>query len=214
MCITNSRDSSKFKGCSPLQLYRKLNKKVKNIIDKIYPISEKSFSDIERLLKFEIFKKGGIFIQKNRRNENEYFVLNGVCKSYLINPDGDEITLSFFLEKSILSPHPIRTSKNISTLYFKALTDLSLASINAEAFEQLMIENIEIRNFANTVLQNELISKVEKEIGLASLSARERLIEFRKKYKLLENLIPHTDIASYLGITNISLSRLRKDLID
>jgi len=189
-----------------------LNKKVKNIIDKIYPISEKSFLEIEKLLKFEVFKKGETFIQKNRRNVNEYFVLNGVCKSYLINPDGDEITLSFFLDKSILSPHQIRTSKNISNLYFKALTDLKLASINAEAFEQLMIENIEIRNFGNTVLQNELISKVEKEIGLASLSARERLIEFREKYQPLENLIPHTDIASYLGITNISLSRLRKDL--
>ncbi len=75
-----------------------------------------------------------------------------------------------------------------------------------------MIENIEIRTFGNLVLQNELKSKVEKEIGLASLSAKERLIEFRKKYKILENFVPHTDIASYLGITNISLSRLRKEL--
>lgn len=168
--------------------------------------------EVEKLLRFEIFKKGETIIQKNRQDGNEYFVLNGVCKSYLINPDGDEITLSFYLENSILSPHSIRTSKNISNQYFKALIDLELASLNAKGFENLMIENIEIRNFANSVLQNELISKVEKEIGLASLSARERLIEFRKKYKLLENLIPHTDIASYLGITNISLSRLRKDL--
>ncbi|MCD4746854.1 MAG: Crp/Fnr family transcriptional regulator [Bacteroidales bacterium] len=191
-----------------------MNKKVKNIIDKIYPISEKSFQEIERLIEFETFKKGETFIQKNKRNKKEYFVLSGVCKSYLINPDGNEITLSFFLEKSILSPYSIRTSKNISNQYFKALTDLELSSINAKEFETLMIENIEIRNFANTVLQNELISKVEKEIGLASLTAKERLIEFRKKYRVLENIIPHTDIASYLGITNISLSRLRKDLIN
>ena len=72
-----------------------------------------------------------------------------------------------------------------------------------------MIKDIEIRNF---VLQNELILKVEKEIGLASLTAKERLIEFRKKYKHLENFVPHTDIASYLDIKNISLSCLRKDL--
>ena len=186
---------------------------VKNIINSTSPISENSFSDIEELLHFETFKKGETFIQRNRRNEKEYFVLNGVCKSYLISPDGDEITVSFFTENSVLTPYAIRTPKNISNQYFKALTDIELASINAKVFEQLMIENIEIRNFANTVLQNELISKVEKEIGFASLSAKERLIEFRKKYRLLENLVPHTDIASYLGITNISLSRLRKDLI-
>jgi len=41
-----------------------------------------------------------------------------------------------------------------------------------------------------------LNQKVEKEIGLASLTAKERLIAFRKKNQLLENLIPHTDIAS------------------
>ncbi len=190
-----------------------MTEKVKNIINSIYPISNKSFGKIENLLKFETYSKGETFISRNKHNKNEYFALKGISKSYLINPDGDEITISFFLENSILSPHPIRTSKNISNLYFKALTDIELASINAKDFENLMIENIEIRNFANTVLQNELISKVEKEIGLASLSAKERLINFRNKYRVLENLIPHTDIASYLGITNISLSRLRKDLM-
>ena len=190
-----------------------MNKKVKNIIDGIYPISEKSFLEIESLLKFETFEKGETIIQRNKRNEKEYFILSGVCKSFLINPDGDEITISLFTENSILSPHQTRTPNNISNLYFKALTNLELAWMNAKEFENLMIENIEIRNFANTVLQNELISKVEKEIGLASLTAKERLIEFRNKYKILENLIPHTDIASYLGITNISLSRLRKDLM-
>ena len=190
-----------------------LSKKVRNIVNNIYPISEKSFLEMETSLKFETFKKGETFVQKNRRNEKEYFVLAGVCKSYLISPDGDEITVSFFTDSSVLTPYAIRTPKGISNQYVKALTDIELAVINAKIFEQLMVDNTEIRNFANTVLQNELISKVDKEIGLASLSARDRLIEFRKKYRLLENLIPHTDIASYLGITNISLSRLRKDLM-
>ena len=188
-----------------------VNKKAKNIIEGIFPISNESFQKINSLLMFETFEKGEIFIERNKRNEKEYFMLSGVCKSYLMSPDSDEITISLFTENNILSPHSIRTSKNISNLNFKALTQIELVSMNAKEFEGLMIENIEIRQFGNTVLQNELKSKVEKEIGLASLTAKERLIEFRKKYHHLENLIPHTDIASYLGITNVSLSRLRKD---
>ena len=187
---------------------------VKNIINKISPISDKSFLEIERLLEFESYAKGENFISKNKRNVNEYFVLNGICKSYLINPEGEEITISFFLENSILSPHSTRVSNNISSHYFKALTDMEVALINSVAFEKLMIDNIEIREFGNAVLHKELQSKIEKEIGLASFTAKERLIEFRLKHKGLENLIPHTDIASYLGITNISLSRLRKDLLE
>ena len=191
-----------------------MNDVVKNIINKISPISDKSFLEIERLLEFESYPKGETFISKNKRNGNEYFVLNGICKSYLINPEGEEITISFFEENSILSPHSTRVSNNKSSHYFKALTELEVASINAISFEKLMIDNLEIRDFGNAVLHRELQSKVEKEIGLASFTAKERLIAFRKKYKGLENLIPHTDIASYLGITNISLSRLRKDLLE
>jgi len=188
-----------------------VNKKVKEIIDGIFPISKESFQKIDSLLTFETFEKGENFIQRNKRNEKEYFILGGVCKSYVMSPDGEEITISLFTENNILSPQSTRTSKNISNLNFKALTEIDLVSMNSTVFEGLMIENIEIRHFGNTVLQNELKSKVEKEIGLASLTAKERLFEFRKKYRLLENLIPHTDIASYLGITNVSLSRLRKD---
>jgi len=192
---------------------RSMKNKVKSIIDLIYPIAQRSFQKIECHLIYEAFKKGETFIKKNRRNEKEYFVIDGICKSYLINPEGEEITISFFLQRDILSPNQVRTSRGTSNLNFKALTDLQLASINADTFEKLMIEDIEIRNFANTVLQNELVVKVQKEIGLASLTAKERLLAFRKQYKALENLIPHTDIASYLGITNISLSRIRKELM-
>ena len=201
--------------CRPLPASKQnnpVNNKVKNIVEDIFPISKESFQKIDGLLQFETFEKGDVFIKINKRNEKEYFILSGVCKSYLISPDGEEITLSLFTENNIISPQSIRTSKNISNLNFKALTEIELVSMNAKEFERLMIENIEIRHFGNAVLQNELISKVEKEIGLASLTAKERLIEFRKKYRHLENLIPHTYIASYLGITNISLSRLRKDL--
>jgi CRP-like cAMP-binding protein len=189
-----------------------MDEEVKKIIHRIFPITENSFQLIKELLIPESYKKGETFIQRNKRNEKEYFILSGVCKSYLINPEGDEITISLFTENSVLSPFQIRTSKGISNLNFKALTDLELASIDAKEFEWMMINNLEIRNFGNTVLRNELSQKVEKEIGLASLTAKERLLKFREQFPMLENLIPHTDIASYLGITNISLSRLRSDL--
>ena len=96
-------------------------------------------------------------------------------------------------------------------VYLKAISDLTIGLIEAPLFEQLMVEDLSIRNFGNAVLREELRGKVEKEIGLASLPAKERLAILRQKYPGIENHVPHTDIASYLGITNISLSRLRKE---
>jgi CRP-like cAMP-binding protein len=186
---------------------------IEQIVNSFYPLTPSSLDMVKHLLVHEHYCKGEHFIFINRRNSKEYFLLEGICKSYLLNPDGVETTLSFFQAPTILSPHTIRTHDGLSSLNFKALTDVEMASMDALEFEKLMIEDEAIRNFGNAVLRAELLKKVQKEIGMASLAGKERLLQFRKEFPMLENLVPHTDIATYLGITNITLSRLRRELI-
>ena len=189
------------------------NKKiVADLVHEIYSVSNNLMTELLKIVHFESIPKNQIFINENKRNESEYFILSGICRSYLINLDGEDITLSFFQDKSILTPNVARTLKGFSILNHQALTSLEVGIFNADKFVDLTRKYPEFRNFANIVLQNELILKVNKEISNASLPAKERLLEFRKQYKHLENIIPHPYIASYLGITNISLSRIRGDL--
>lgn len=192
--------------------FEQIKERTRPLVNKVSPVSEGSLDLMSELIKVEVYEKGDVFIDRGKKNNKEYFVYEGVCRSFLLSPEGEEVTISYFLEGSVLSPNKTRTANQISHLNFQALTRLTVASLNADKFEQLMINHIDIREFGNMVLQNELLAKVEKEIGLASLNARERLILFREKYHFLENLISHADIASYLGITNISLSRLRREL--
>lgn len=176
-------------------------------------MSQTSLDAIIGIVDFVAYDKDEIFIGENKRNRSEYFVLEGVCRSFLLNPEGVEISISFFTDNTVISPHTTRTSKGLSNLNFQALTPLKVGVMDAGRFEEFMVDNLEIREFGNVVLRNELKQKVEKEIAMASLTAKERLIKFREQYPLLENLIPHTTIATYLGITNISLSRLRNELV-
>ncbi|MDY2587809.1 Crp/Fnr family transcriptional regulator [Winogradskyella aquimaris] len=191
-----------------------IKERTRPIVNKVSPVSERSLELMSDLIIVEVYEKGDVFIDRGKNNNKEYFVYEGVCRSFLLNPEGEEVTISYFLEGGVLSPNKTRTANQISHLNFQALTKVTLASLNADKFEQLMINHIDIREFGNMVLQNELLAKVEKEIALASLNGRERLLLFRKKYHFLENLISHVDIASYLGITNVSLSRLRKELME
>ena len=193
--------------------FEKIKERTNPIVNQVSPVSDGSLDLLSALISVEVYEKGDVFIDRGKKNNKEYFVYEGVCRSFLLSPEGEEVTISYFIEGSVLSPNKTRTAKQISHLNFQALTKLTIASLNADKFEQLMINYIDIREFGNMVLQNELLSKVEKEIGLASLNARERLILFRKRYHFLENLFSHADIASYLGITNVSLSRLRKELM-
>lgn len=163
------------------------------------------------LVEYVDYHKDEIFITENKRNSNEYFVVEGICRSFLLSPEGEEITISFFTNNSVISPYTTRTTKGFSSLNFQALTPLKVGVMDAAAFENLMVENLEVREFGNSVLRNELFRKVEKEIGMASLTAKDRLLKFRERFPLLENMVPHTAISTYLGITNISLSRLRRE---
>jgi CRP-like cAMP-binding protein len=194
--------------------FEQIKERTRPLVNKVSPVSEGSLDLMSDLIVVEVYEKGDMFIDRGKKNNKEYFVYEGVCRSFLLSPEGEEVTISYFLEGDVLSPNKTRTANQISHLNFQALTKVTVASLNAEKFEQLMINQIDIREFGNMVLQNELLAKVEKEIALASLNAKERLILFREKYHFLENLISHVDIASYLGITNISLSRLRKGLLE
>ena len=183
--------------------------KIKPIIDAVVPLPPESLRKIQELAEFSLFEKGEMISRLGQPNQLEYFVIDGVCKSYLLSPDGEEITLSFFMSNSILSPFTTRSQNGVSIINLRALTRMEIATIDAFAFENLMVDDLAVRHFGNTVLRNELMNKVQKEIGFASLTAQKRLQNMRALYPNLENLVPHTDIASYLGITNVSLSRLR-----
>jgi CRP-like cAMP-binding protein len=186
---------------------------IKDIVKSIYPVSGNSLNQIIDLIEYQEINKGSCFIEKGTRDYHEYFLLDGICRSFVLNPEGEEITIAFFNPGTVLSPFVTRTVEGISNLNFQALTDIKLGMMDASEFLNLMVDQLDTREFGNMVLKIELKNKVDKEIGHASLTAKERLLKFREQYAMLENLVPHTTIATYLGITNISLSRLRKELI-
>lgn len=186
--------------------------RIRKLINSFFQMSDSSLQQLCDLVEEKYIVKGTQFIRKGKLNSCEYFVFEGVGKSYLLNPDNEEVTLGFYTDNTVLSPHTIRTEKGHSIVNFKALTELHIGEMDSGEFEKLMVDNLEIREFGNTVLRAELASKIQKEIALASLPAKERLLLFRQLFPALENLIPHPDIASYLGITPISLSRLRREL--
>ncbi len=183
--------------------------KVRSIIHAIHPISESALEKLNDLIKTVHFKKGEIITSIGQKNNLEYFMIDGICKSFLHSTERESITISFFMSNSVISPNTTRIKEGKSIINIQALTDVEIVTLDAVAFEQLMIEDVEIRAFGNSVLRNELMTKVQKEIDLASRKGIDRLLQLRQNYPNIENQIPHSDIASYLGITTISLSRLR-----
>lgn len=185
---------------------------IKSLLHQQFSLSQFGSQLMAKIMTAIVVDKGEIFVTKGKKNDKEYLVVNGICRTFIVNDLGDDITLSFFTSNTTISPNLVRTKSQQSVLNIQALSKVKLVCFQSSDLMHLMNTHREIEVWANGVLQRELLQKVEKEINTISLNAKDRLVHFRSKYPMLENQIPHSYIASFLGITNVSLSRLRKEL--
>jgi CRP-like cAMP-binding protein len=172
-------------------------------------ISNQLFKD-KSVLK-ELPKNKDIFVE-HQKNEHEYLLISGVIHRYNISDKGKIVTSGFYLPNSVITPHFARTNNGKSIFSLQTLTDVVIAEIPVIELNNLRHNNKEFQEFGQKIIEAELTQTFYNEVVFRSYSARERLLTLRKQFPNLENSIPHTIIASYLGITNVSFSRLRREL--
>jgi signal-transduction protein with cAMP-binding, CBS, and nucleotidyltransferase domain len=178
-----------------------------NYINSINPVSRDWFEELYKQVVFRNYIKGELFIEQGKPDQYEYFLIEGVCRSFLKNTENEDVTISFFTAVAFLSPSSIRTANGISQFSYQALTDVTMGCIEVRSFLNLMMHISEIRAFRNAMLHHELIEKVEKEVNLVQHNPKERVQYFRKNFPALEGLTAHSYIASYLGIAESDLNQ-------
>ena len=109
----------------------------------------------------------------------------------------------------VITPNIARTSGGFSLVDIEILDDAVAATMPAAQLMDLMVNFESIREWGNHLMREELTRKVEREWCLAALNARQRLEWFRKVHPGYEAKFAHFHIASYLGMTPVTLSRVR-----
>ncbi|NQZ73298.1 MAG: Crp/Fnr family transcriptional regulator [Dinoroseobacter sp.] len=131
--------------------------------------------------------------------------------SNICDQEGKEVCVGLYLGPCVITPTIARTRNGLSLVSVEAKTDAKIAKIDARQLSDLMLASEPIRNWANAVLRDALNEKAEREWCLAALGGAERLKWFRQTYPRYEEIFTHVLIASFLGITPVTLSRLRAD---
>ena len=152
---------------------------------------------------------GGYLSNQGERDENEYILLRGRARSLVTDADGSEASLNLYAAPIVITPNIARTSGGCSLVDIELLDNAVLATIPATQLMDLMVNFESIREWGNGLMREELTRKVGREWCLAALAAPQRLEWFRKHHPGYEDLFVQFHIASYLGMTPVTLSRAR-----
>lgn len=157
----------------------------------------------------EHVEKGRRLATQGEMEPMEHIVLDGRATSQISDPEGRAVCVGFHAGPCVVTPNVARTRNGTSLVSIDVITDVLVAQMDSRALTELMLTSEPIREWANGILQQELASKADREWCLAGLGGADRLAWFRKEFPRHENLFGHYLIASFLGVTPVTLSRLR-----
>jgi CRP-like cAMP-binding protein len=174
--------------------------------------SQKERSNIEAsFVKIEL-KKGDILLKANDVVYYQYYVFDGCLRTYSIDNSGKEHTLQFAIKDWWISDYTAFFTNSQAIMSIECIQDATIYKISREDIERLYFEIPQLETFFRKKMEGAFSSFQLRILGGLSQSAKERYTSFIRTYPNIERSVKNYHIASYLGITTESLSRIRKKI--
>lgn len=158
------------------------------------------------------YKKGEILMSEGEICHHTFFVEKGLLRMYSIDKNGKEHIIQFAPEKWIVSDRSSLYFNEKTKYYIDAIEDSEVILLQNDFFQELK-NKFPYSSKNNEILLQKHIRNLQSRVNsLLAESAEERYLNFIKMYPDLLLRVPQWMVASYLGITPESLSRVRKEL--
>jgi CRP-like cAMP-binding protein len=184
----------------------------KAYLQKRVAITDEQFDQVSDKLKVKTFEKNELILMAGEVSSTGYFVLSGLLRCYSIDNKGKAHIIQFAPEQWWLSERNGMFFNEASELFIDAI-EHTRAVMMPKDFINEAAKHVPCMNDLNSTMLNNAIRFMQRRINmLLSATAEERYLNFIQLYPNLTLRVPQWMIASYLGITPESLSRVRKDL--
>lgn len=155
------------------------------------------------------FRKHQFILQEDQVSDVECFVLKGLTRTYEIDAKGREHIIHFGPEEWWIGDMSSFLLNTPSDYHIDCIEDTEVLQITREAREELFKQVPRLERYYRILVQNAYIAAEKRINSSQKKSALERYLDFIAQFPLLEQRVPNHQIASYLGVTPQSLSRLR-----
>ncbi|WP_111684013.1 Crp/Fnr family transcriptional regulator [Winogradskyella tangerina] len=187
------------------------NSKIKEIF-KTLNFNESEIKIIENVFHKVVVKKGDILLRPGDVVDSHYYILEGCLRTFHIDSQGKEYTVQFGIKDWWISDYTAFFTGEKAIMTVEALADSTIYRINRSDKEALYDQIPRIDRFFRIKLERAFAAFQKRILAGISQTASDRYIHFMKTYPQVEKYLKNYHIASYLGITTESLSRIRKEL--
>lgn len=157
-------------------------------------------------------QKGEYFSEAGKIPKYVGFILEGIFRFCYYDNKGEEITHYFVDEYNFVSDYLRFELQALASEYIQAVTDCKVLVFSKKDWDEISNTIIGWDVIASKIERKCLLNSIEKRSPLVSEDATTRYLSFIEQFPNLVNRIPLSYIASYLGITQQSLSRIRKNI--
>jgi len=158
------------------------------------------------------FSKNDFFLQEGKTENQYWFLESGFARSFVNDTNGSDITTNFYSSTDIVIDWSSFFLRNPTRENIQALTDCVCWQLDFETFQQLFHSIETFREHGRRRLVNSYFSLKNHSVSIIADQAKDRYIQLLKEKPHIIQNVSLQYIASYLGVTKYSLSRIRKEI--
>lgn len=176
-------------------------------------LTQEQIEIIRPFYSLKSYSKGETVMYKGSICEHSFFVEKGLLRFYSIDKQGKEHIVQFAPEGWIISDRSSLYFNEASEYYIDAIEDSVVVKMDSKLFSTASKMNTAFSQMNEHKLQKHIRQMQQRINMLLGANASERYLDFMATYPNISSRIPQWMIASYLGITPESLSRVRKEIV-
>ncbi len=173
------------------------------------PNPDKELIELSDLFITRTISRSNMLVRTGERWKNIFYIHQGILRLFYTDNEGREFNKGFFWEEQFVWPVAPSARKEESLFTISALEELVVSVCPFTTFYSWLLQHGYWEKFALPYAESFAEQKFLREYEFLVHSATERFRHFCRKYPALVKRIPDYHIASYLGITNVSLSRIK-----
>lgn len=174
--------------------------------------SEREIEEFLQLFELRKVNKNDYFIHEDERCREVAFIKSGIFRSFYLSDDGKDMTYCFRFPNTLMAAYSSFISGSLSKENMQAINDAELLVLKKESMDAIVQDDLNWTKFLKIIAEQEYLELENRFFQLQRDSASQRYATLLENYPDYIQKIPLQYLASYLGITQRHLSRIRKEI--